>query len=89
MAPSSTTLAFVKTTTTSNKKTKMQQAKLDLEEKETEKEEQEQEGGESVPLQVVLPQEMEEIAGRLIRSLQRTVAVSVQLQAKAMMGMCQ
>jgi len=87
MAPSSTTLAFVKTTTTSNKKTKMQQAKLDLEEKETEKEE--QEGGESVPLQVVLPQEMEEIAGRLIRSLQRTVAVSVQLQAKAMMGMCQ
>ena len=65
----------------------MQQAKQDLEEKETEKEE--QEGGESVPLQVVLPQEMEEIAGRLIRSLQRTVAVSVQLQAKAMMGMCQ
>ena len=69
----------------------MQQAKLDLEEKETEKEEeeQEQEVGESVPLQVVLPQEIEEIAGRLIRSLQRTVAVSVQPQATAMMGMCQ
>ena len=68
----------------------MQQAKLDLEEKETEKEEeQDQEVGESVPLQVVLPQEIEEIAGRLIRSLQRTVAVSVQLQATAMMGMCQ
>jgi hypothetical protein len=87
MVPSSTTLAFVKTATSS--KTKMQQSKLDLERKETVKEEEEEEVVESVPLLVALPQEMEEIAGRLIRSPQRTVAaVSVHFQATAIMGTC-